>query len=102
MGSASSIQNRLGPYFTPVAPPRGLRLLSGASEGSEMTRVERHQVQLDIPYGRELRNDERVKKRLDLGWRIAGLQRLSDQEVLVTFEATGPPLTGVPVSLPPS
>jgi hypothetical protein len=49
--------------------------------------IRRLQLQLPLPYGREPRDDERVKRQLDLGWRIAQLQRLSDQEVLVTFEA---------------
>jgi hypothetical protein len=47
----------------------------------------RLQLQLPLPYGRELRDDERVRRQLDLGWRVVQLQRLSDQEVLVTFEA---------------
>ena len=46
----------------------------------------RVQVQLPLPYGREPLDDERIRTRLDQGWRIAQLQRLSDQEVLVTFE----------------
>jgi hypothetical protein len=46
----------------------------------------RLQIQIPLPYGREPRNDERIRRQLDLGWRIAQLQRLSDQEVLVTFE----------------
>jgi hypothetical protein len=49
--------------------------------------IRRLQMQLRLPYGRELRDDERVRRQLDLGWRVAQLQRLSDQEVLVTFEA---------------
>jgi hypothetical protein len=52
-----------------------------------MTGVKRLQLQLPLPYGREPRNDERIRRQLDLGWRIAQLQRLTDQEVLVTFEA---------------
>jgi hypothetical protein len=50
----------------------------------------RIQLQLALPYGREARDDEQVRQRLSLGWRIAQLQRLSDKEVLVTFEAAGP------------
>ena len=48
----------------------------------------RIQIQMPLPYGREPRNDERIRGQLDLGWHIAQLQRLSDQEVLVTFEAS--------------
>jgi hypothetical protein len=48
--------------------------------------VNRVQIQFSLPYGREPRNDELIKRQLDRGWRIAHLQRLSDQEVLVTFE----------------
>jgi hypothetical protein len=48
----------------------------------------RLQIQIPLPYGREPRNDERIRRQLDLGWRIAQLQRLSDQEVLVTFESS--------------
>jgi hypothetical protein len=47
------------------------------------------QLQLPLPYGREAREDERVKQHLALGWRIAQLQRLTDKEVLITFEAAG-------------
>jgi len=50
--------------------------------------TDRLQLQYWLPYGREARDDERIRRQLDLGWRIAQLQRLSDQEVLVTFEAT--------------
>jgi len=49
--------------------------------------MNRLQIQLPLPYGREPRNDELIRHQLDLGWRISHLQRLSDQEVLVTFEA---------------
>lgn len=47
----------------------------------------RIQIQLALPYGREARDDERVRRQLALGWRIGQLQRLSDKEVLITFEA---------------
>ena len=52
-----------------------------------MTAIRRVQIQFLLPSGREPRDDERIRRQLDLGWRIAQLQRLSDQEVLVTFEA---------------
>jgi hypothetical protein len=48
--------------------------------------IDRLQLQLPLPCGREPRDDERVRRQLDLGWRISQLQRLSDHEVLVTFE----------------
>jgi hypothetical protein len=49
--------------------------------------TKRLQLQLPLPSGREPRDDERIRRQLDLGWRIVQLQRLSDQEVLVTFGA---------------
>jgi hypothetical protein len=52
--------------------------------------MKRLQIQIPLPYGRELRDDERIRRQLDLGWRIAGVQRLSDQEVLITFESPSP------------
>ena len=52
-----------------------------------MAATKRLQLQLPLPSGREPRDDERVRRQLDLGWRIVQLQRLSDQEVLVTFDA---------------
>ena len=50
----------------------------------------RVQIQVPLPYGREPLQDERIKKHLDAGWRISQLQRLTDQEVLVTFEVREP------------
>jgi hypothetical protein len=47
--------------------------------------VRRVQIQIPIPSGRDPRDDERVRARLDAGWRIEQFQRLSDQEALVTF-----------------
>jgi len=47
----------------------------------------RLQLQLPLPSGREPKDDERIRRQLDLGWRIEQLQRLSDHEVLVTFGA---------------
>ena len=63
------------------------RLFSSPQEVPTLTAIERLQLQLPLPYGQEARDDERVRRQLDLGWRIAQLQRLSDKEVLVTFEA---------------
>ena len=54
-----------------------------------MSATKRLQLQLPLPSGRELKDDERVRRQLSRGWRIVQLQRLSDQEVLVTF--TAPP-----------
>jgi hypothetical protein len=62
------------------------RLFSSPRRGSTLVTSRRLQVQLPLPYGRESRDDERVRRQLDQGWRISQLQRLSDQEVLVTFE----------------
>ncbi len=64
-----------------------------------MAVVKRLQMQLPLPYGREAKDDDRVRRQLALGWRIADLQRLSDQEVLVTFEAGS---VTAPASLRPS
>lgn len=49
--------------------------------------TKRMQLQIPVPYGRELKDDERIRRHLDLGWRISGVQRLSDQEILITFES---------------
>jgi hypothetical protein len=48
----------------------------------------RVQIQFPLPSGREPKDDERIRHHLDRGWRITQLQRLSDQEVLVTFVAS--------------
>ena len=63
-----------------------LRALFGRDTSVAETR--RLQLQFALPYGREAKDDERIRRQLDLGWRIAQMQRLSDQEVLVTFEAS--------------
>jgi hypothetical protein len=52
-----------------------------------LSTTKRLQLQLPLPSGREPKDDERVRRQLNLGWRIVQLQRLSDQEVLVTFTA---------------
>ncbi len=54
-----------------------------------MSATRRLQIQVPLPYGRQARDDERIAAYLETGWRIAELQRLSDQEVLVTFESAG-------------
>lgn len=58
-------------------PPR-------APEGAVARRL---QIQIDLPYHREPKDDERVRRYLDAGWRIGQLQRLTDREVVITFEA---------------
>ena len=50
------------------------------SDGSKL------QVQFALPYSREAQADERVRGYLQAGWRIVQLQRLTDQEVLITFQ----------------
>ena len=54
-----------------------------------MASAHRVQIQFDLPYRREPRSDERIRSYLDQGLRIVQMQRLSDQEVMITFE--GPP-----------
>jgi len=44
---------------------------------------DRVQLQLPIPYHREPRDDERVRRYLDRGFRIVQYQRLTDQEVVL-------------------
>jgi hypothetical protein len=63
------------------------RLFCGPLEEGIMNASRRMQMQIPLPYGRELKDDEQVSRQLARGWHIAQLQRLSDQEVLVTFEA---------------
>ena len=55
-----------------------------------MSPERRIQVQFALPYSREAADDERVRAYLDLGWRIAQLQRLSDQEAVITFVGSAP------------
>lgn len=52
-----------------------------------MPAPKRIQVQFPLPYSREARGDEQIARYLAQGWRIAQLQRLSDQEVVITFES---------------
>jgi hypothetical protein len=51
--------------------------------------LQRIQVQFQLPYNRQAQDDEHVRSYLARGWRIAQLQRLSDHEALITFEADG-------------
>ena len=85
MSPFPSIQNRLGP----VSPASCATAPSGAilpPSEEPLSASQRLQIQLPLPYGRELRDDDRVRRQLAQGWRIAQAQRLSDQEILVTFE----------------
>jgi hypothetical protein len=52
-----------------------------------MTAIRRIQVQFHLPYSREAGDDELVRGYLDQKWRIVQLQRLSDQEAVITFES---------------
>jgi len=56
--------------------------------------LRRIQVQFQLPYSRQAQDDERVRSYLDRGWRIAQLQRLSDQEALITFETDDAAVAG--------
>ena len=56
-----------------------------------MAAQKRVQLQFPLPSGREPKDDERIRRHLDGGWRITQLQRLSDQEVLVTFVPSDQP-----------
>ena len=87
MASLPSILNRIGPLFGAACEHNRRTGIFVRSEGPTLATTQRFQLQLPIPYGREPRHDERVKRQLELGWSVAQLQRLSDQEVLVTFEA---------------
>ena len=81
-----SIKNRSGPDSPGLERGRNWLVFSGETEGAAVGTNRRVQVQVPLPFGREPKDDERIKKQLALGWRIAQLQRLSDQEVLVTYE----------------
>jgi len=87
MAQVSSIENQTGPHSSNLAAVRRRRVFSAPLEDIPVVAIRRVQLQFPLPSGREPRDDERIRRQLDLGWRIAQLQRLSDQEVLVTFEA---------------
>ena len=55
-----------------------------------MASEQRIQLQLQLPYKREVRDDDRVRPYLDRGYRVLAFQRLSDQEAVVTLEPPGP------------
>jgi hypothetical protein len=88
MSEVASIQDRSSPNWRFLARGLRRRLFSSVPEALSVNAVKRLQLQIPLPYARPLRDDARVRSQLDLGWRIAQVQRLSDQEVLVTFEST--------------
>jgi hypothetical protein len=51
--------------------------------------VERFQMHLVLPYKFQPREDPRIRRHLDRGWRIVQLQRLTDREVVVTLARAG-------------
>ena len=52
----------------------------------------RVQLHLILPYKHEARSHHKVREFLDRGYRIQDLQRVTDREVVVTFEgALSPP-----------
>jgi len=86
MPPTPSIKNQDGPHSGELVGPVDRLVSSRDSEGFCVGTSRRVQIQVPLPYGREPRQDERIKQHLDSGWRISQLQRLTDQEVLVTFE----------------
>lgn len=55
-----------------------------------MSEADRIQVHLPLAYRHEPLENESVRRYLAEGYRIAGLQRVSDRDVLITFERTAP------------
>lgn len=50
-----------------------------------MSAPERVQFQLRIPYKFQPTRHHEVRERLESGWKVEDLQRLSDQEVVITL-----------------
>ncbi len=50
-----------------------------------MGSLERIQLHLILPYKQAVGQHPRVKERLEQGYRVAQLQRVTDREVLVTL-----------------
>jgi hypothetical protein len=48
------------------------------------------QLHLDLPYKIEVRDDPRVRAYLERGYLIRDLQRVTDQEVLITLVCPSP------------
>jgi len=57
---------------------------------------DRIQLQLTLPYKREVGEAPRVRRHLDEGYRIVRVQRLTDREVLVTLKRGHSPLSASP------
>jgi hypothetical protein len=56
-----------------------------------MENPDRFQLQFVLPYKQQPMDHPEIRRRLEQGFRIAVLQRVSDREVLVTFQkAAGP------------
>ncbi len=55
-------------------------------EGERMGRPETVQLQLVLPYKQQPREHPRIRTYLEQGYRIVHLQRLTDQEALVTLK----------------
>ena len=51
-----------------------------------MENKDRFQLQLILPYKQQAMDHPEIRRQLDRGFRIAQIQRVSDREVLVTFE----------------
>ena len=51
-----------------------------------MAQGDRLQLHIPLPYKQEPKVHPRVSRLLREGWRIAGLQRLTDRDALVTLE----------------
>ena len=51
-----------------------------------MAPADRLQLHIPLPYKAEPKSHPRVSRLLLEGWRIAGLQRLTDRDALVTLE----------------
>jgi hypothetical protein len=56
-----------------------------------LDRPKRFQLHVVLPYKFEPREHPRIRRYLDAGWRIAGLQRLTDRDALVTLVETPKP-----------
>lgn len=51
-----------------------------------MASADRVQLHISLPYKQEPKVHPRVSRLLSEGWRVAGLQRLTDRDALVTLE----------------
>ena len=52
-----------------------------------MEKQDRFQLHLILPYKHQAMDHPEIRRQLDQGFRIAQIQRVTDREVLVTFEA---------------